>query len=70
MAVSQFARFPVVTHQQTDPPVIERLLNLARANGLTYYDASYLELALRYQAPLKSFDTHLLSLKSAFPLIL
>jgi predicted nucleic acid-binding protein len=70
MAVSEFARFPVVTHQQSDFPTADRILTLARENGLTYYDASYLELALRFQAPLKSFDTHIQILKPSFPLIL
>ena len=70
LAVSEFARFPVVTHQQVDFAETERILNLARDNRLTYNDASYLELALRFQAPLKSFDTHLVSLRGSFPLIL
>ena len=69
-AVSILIRFPVVTHRQTDFPVVERVLTLARENQLTYYDACYLELALRFQAPLKSFDVHLQSLKHSFPLIL
>ena len=70
LAISKFARFPVVTHQQADFAETERILNLARDNRLTYNDASYLELALRFQAPLKSFDTHLVSLRGSFPLIL
>jgi len=69
-AVSIFIRFPVVTHRQTDFSVVERVLSLARENQLTCYDACYLELALRFQAPLKSFDVHLQSLKHSFPLIL
>ncbi len=69
-AVSSFARLPIVTHQETDFPIRNRIMGLARENGLTYYDASYLELAMRYEAPLKSFDTHLLNLKASFALIL
>lgn len=69
-AVSEFTRLPVVTHQQSDFQIADRVLTLARENGLTYYDASYLELALRFQAPLKSFDTHLVNLRRSFPLIL
>ncbi len=69
-AVLGFARLPIVTHQETDFPTRHRIMGLARDNGLTYYDASYLELALRYDAPLKSFDTHLLNLKASFPLII
>ncbi len=45
-------------------------MGLARETGLTYYDASYLELAVRYEAPLKSFDTHIVNLKASYPLII
>lgn len=69
-ALSEFARLPIVTHQQSGITAENRILNLSRENGLTYYDASYLELALRFQAPLKSYDTHLVELRSSFPLIL
>ena len=69
-AVSSFAQLPVVTHQQTDYSIQCRIADLARDSELTYYDASYLELALRFEAPLKSFDTHIQNLKSSFPLIL
>jgi predicted nucleic acid-binding protein len=69
-AISIFAQFPITTHQETDFPIYNRIMSLARDNGLTYYDASYLELAVRFEAPLKSFDTHLRNLKTSFPLIL
>ena len=69
-ALSDFTRLPIVTHQQSDLPAADRILTLSREHGLTYYDASYLELALRFQAPLKSSDSHLLSLRTVFPLIL
>ena len=69
-AVSKFTLLPIVTHQQSDFPTADRITTLARENELTYYDASYLELALRFQAPLKSYDTHLVNLRGSFPLIL
>ena len=69
-ALTAFARLPIVTHEQSDCTAADRILNLSRENGLTYYGASYLELALRFQAPLKSYDTHLLGLRASFPLIL
>ncbi len=69
-AISSFAQLPIVTDQETGFPVINRIMSLARDNGLTYYDASYLELALRFEAPLKSFDPHLVNLKSSFELII
>jgi len=70
MAISIFTRLPIITNQETSFPIYNRVMSLARDNGLTYYDASYLELALRFEAPLKSFDTHLRNLKTSFPLIL
>ena len=69
-ALSDFTRLPIVTHPQSDFTAADRILTLSRENGLSYYDASYLELALRLRAPLKSYDSHLLSLRTAFPLIL
>ena len=69
-ALSELARLPIVTHRQSDFTAADRILNLSRENGLTYYDASYLELALRFQAPLKSYYIHLLGLRASFPLIL
>jgi len=69
-AVASFARLPIVTHQESDYTIRNRIMDLARETGLTYYDASYLELAVRYEAPLKSFDTHILDLKPSFPLII
>ena len=70
VAVSIFARLPIVSQRQSDFSTADRILKLARENELTYYDASYLELALRFQAPVKSFDTHLVGLRGSFPLIL
>jgi predicted nucleic acid-binding protein len=69
-ALSSFCRLPIVTQQQGDFPILARIVSLAQENDLTYYDASYLELALRCGAPLKSFDAHLNKLKASFPLIL
>jgi predicted nucleic acid-binding protein len=69
-ALSGFSRLPVVTQQQGDFPTLVRIVSLAQENDLTYYDASYLEVALRFGAPLKSFDAHLNKLKASFPLIL
>jgi predicted nucleic acid-binding protein len=69
-AVSKFTLLPIVTHRQDDFPAADRIMILARENELTYYDASYLELALRFEVPLKSYDTHITSLRSSFPLIL
>ena len=69
-AMSSFARLPIVTHQESDFAIRNRIMDLARKTGLTYYDASYLELAVRYEAPLKSCDTHIINLKASFALII
>ena len=69
-AMSSFARLPIVTHQESDFAIRNRIMGLARETGLTYYDAGYLELAVRYEAPLKSFDAHIVDLKASFTLII
>ncbi len=38
---------------------LEDAFNLARAHGLSFYDATYLELALRRSMPLATFDAAL-----------
>lgn len=44
----------------------DQIMALAREHGLTYYDASYLDLALRTGAVLATFDTKLApAMKSA-----
>lgn len=43
-----------------DVSVALRIAELAEAHGLTAYDASYLELALRTKSPLATFDSALI----------
>jgi predicted nucleic acid-binding protein len=62
-----FDRLPIVTHGAGDPSDRQRIHELAHRHDLSYYDASYLELALRYQAALTTCDTHLLDLRGTFP---
>ncbi len=69
-ALSSFVNLPIVTHQDSDIATLNRIIALAQETGLTFYDATYLELALRYEAPLKSFDTHLVNLQASYPLII
>jgi predicted nucleic acid-binding protein len=69
-ALSSFAHLPIVTHQDSDIATLNRIIALAQETGLTFYDATYLELALRYEAPLKSFDTHLTNLQASYPSII
>ena len=69
-ALSNFAQLPIVTHQDSDLATLNRVTGIAQATGLNFYDASYLELAMRYDALLKTFDTHLVNLKTSYPLII
>jgi len=43
-----------------DPSSYNALFDLAQANGLTVYDAAYLDLALRERLPLASLDAALI----------
>jgi predicted nucleic acid-binding protein len=64
-----FSELPFVTHTCSDPSDRQRIHELARKHDLSFYDASYLELALRHQAPLKTCDAHLIDLKDAYPAV-
>lgn len=64
------SQLPIVTHAPLDRETRGRISELSRTYGLSYYDAGYLELAIRYQACLKTFDKHLLSIRESVPLIL
>ena len=45
---------------------VETIFELADRHKLTFYDASYLELAIRHKADLKTLDKDLLKLKDEF----
>ena len=62
-----FSRLPLVTYGADDPIDRQRIHELAHRHDLSFCDASYLELALRYQAALMTCDAHLLDLKNTFP---
>ncbi|MBT3273116.1 MAG: type II toxin-antitoxin system VapC family toxin [Spirochaetales bacterium] len=68
-ANSYLSQLPIITYACSDPQVRQHILALSREHDLSYYDASYLELAMRFQAPLKTFDKHLLKLKKSISLI-
>lgn len=61
--VSQFLSLlqalPVRLDGETSPRAWHDTLHLARAHGLSVYDAAYLELALRRGLPLASLDAGL-----------
>ena len=50
------ARLPLRVDIRTSGNIFTRILQVARAQGLTTYDASYVELALRVDLPLASND--------------
>ena len=62
-----FSRLPIVAHAPSDHEGRQSIYELARKHELSFYDASYLELALRHQASLASCDAHLTSLKKRYP---
>ena len=56
-------QLPIVTDLQPASEIRQRIFALADEYKLSYYDASYLELARRYSITLKTYDA---SLKAAF----
>jgi predicted nucleic acid-binding protein len=58
-ALTALAALPVHIDPDTAAQAWSRTLDLAEAQGLTLYDASYLELALRLALPLASLDRKL-----------
>jgi predicted nucleic acid-binding protein len=53
------SELPVVTDPFPDLAIRIRIREIAILKNLTYYDASYVELAKRLELPLKSFDKKL-----------
>jgi predicted nucleic acid-binding protein len=56
---SRLQALPITTDATPLPDSMPRIITLARAQGLSSYDASYLELAHRLGASLASFDARL-----------
>ena len=56
-------RLPIYTDLLPDSEIRQRFFSLAQENNLSYYDASYLELARRNNLPLKTYNE---DLKHAF----
>ena len=52
-------KLPIYTEPQSDGEIRSRIFDLAEEYNLSYYDASYLELARRYNLPLKTYDEQL-----------
>lgn len=52
-------QLPIYTDLQLDGEIRQRIFDMAEEHNLSYYDASYLELARRYSIPLKTYDADL-----------
>ena len=50
---------PIFTDSLPEAEIRQRIYAIAQENNLSYYDASYLELAHRYNLPLKTYDEDL-----------
>ena len=57
--LSRLTMLPILIDAPDLPRTFETVLRIAREKGLTSYDASYLELALRQGLPLASLDKEL-----------
>ena len=55
------AELPITTDNETTARAWREILALARAEGLTTYDATYLELAIRRGLPLQTRDAALIT---------
>ena len=58
---TDLADLPIVTDPLPAAEVRQRIRELALDKRLTYYDASYVELAKRLRLPLRSFDKQIIS---------
>ncbi len=56
---------PISVVTETTPHVVTTVLSLARVQGLSVYDASYLDLAMREGLPLATLDDRLRSAAQA-----
>jgi predicted nucleic acid-binding protein len=59
--LSLFAALPILTDPETMTRAWHDILSIARVEGLTTYDAAYLELAIRAGVPLLTKDGDLLA---------
>ena len=60
MRLDLIAALPITTDSETTDRAWREILALARAQGLTTYDAAYLELAIRRGLPLQTKDEALI----------
>jgi predicted nucleic acid-binding protein len=61
MRLDLIAELPIMTDNETTARAWREIMALARAQGLTTYDAAYLELAIRRGLPLQTKDEALIT---------
>jgi predicted nucleic acid-binding protein len=61
MRLELIAQLPIATDNETTARAWHEILGLARTEGLTTYDATYLELAIRRGLPLQTKDEALIA---------
>lgn len=57
--VTRIQEMSIALEPMLGPEALNRVLSLARRHGLSAYDASYLELAIRLEIPLATLDAKL-----------
>ena len=57
--ITLLSQLPIMVEQERPERIMKDLLALARANNLSSYDASYLNLSMRKGFPLATLDTRL-----------
>jgi len=57
--VSLITQLPIIVEPESPQRVFSEVLALAREQGLSTYDASYLDMAMRYGIPLATQDSRL-----------
>jgi len=50
---------PITVEQETPERMLKEIVSLAREHGLSTYDASYLDLAMRFDLPIATLDAAL-----------
>lgn len=58
--ITLLSQLPIVVEHERQEKMMKELLALARANNLSSYDASYLDLAMRKGFPLATLDNKLI----------
>ena len=58
--ITLLSQLPIIVEYERTGTIMNDLLTLARANDLSSYDASYLDLSLRKGLPIATLDARLL----------